>query len=82
MTEVNERKRAAAAALFLFPIPGARAFLLASPSPQSPMNSVSEREPWNWKRRKSSPDSGSVRARRPTKPMNSVSEREPPARNV
>mgnify|MGYP004518060843 CR=1 FL=1 len=25
MTEVNERKRAAAAALFLFPIPGARA---------------------------------------------------------
>ena len=34
-TEVNETKRAAAAALFLFPIPSARAFLLAPCFPQA-----------------------------------------------
>ena len=59
------------------PFPRRTAFPVRVRRPAKPMNSVFEREPWNWKRRKSSPDSGSVRARRSAKPMNSVSEREP-----
>ena len=43
------------------PTPVPRSGLVRARRPAKPMNSVFEREPWNGRRRKSSPDSGSVR---------------------